>query len=139
MFFAPLVIARDNHWLARKIDFLVRVTRRVPEVPRFAHCRSTVRHHGGRVCRSTTRRCTQASITRPAAITTRGKSQVAPQAFRTERHYCGTSNRARGRCRAVCTRVQVFRNGSQCPREAGVKCPVACRRRPTTSEYLRCG
>ena len=35
--------AGPHHWLARKIDFLVRVSRRVPKVPRFDHCRSTVR------------------------------------------------------------------------------------------------
>lgn len=39
---------RHDHWLARKIDFLVRVTRRVPEVPRFFRCRSTVRGDAGK-------------------------------------------------------------------------------------------
>lgn len=98
--FCAFGVSTEYHWLARKIDFLVRVSRRVPEVPRFYRCRSTVRHHGGGRCEAP--KTVYAGIHHAPGCTPRtGKPQVATQAFRTERRYCGTSNQMPGgNCRA---------------------------------------
>lgn len=108
---------RHDHWLARKIDFLVRVTRRVPEVPRFFHCRSTVRGAGVKAPRRT-----RGNPSRARLHTTCSKPHLAAQAFGTERRYCGASNRGKhqgatvGRPARPSGTRKLFRNGSQCPR-----------------------
>ena len=93
--FCAFGVSTEYHWLARKIDFLVRVSRRVPKVPRFYRCRSTVRHLGGGGWQAP--ETVYAGIHHAPGCTPRnGKPQVATQAFRTERRYCGTSNRSQG-------------------------------------------
>ena len=125
MFFTPLVIF--DYWLARKIDFLVRVSRRVPEVPRFGHCRSTVRQPRW-TCTAEMRYVTMSlKPSRARRHTMHGKPHFAAQAFKTERHYCGTNNRCQGPVpgglqREPHKRFVMDRN----VRKAGGKCPVTC-------------
>ena len=132
MFFAPLVF-RNDHWLARKIDFLVRVSRRVPKVPRFYHCRSTVRRpvgaDGVRVNPS------RARLQTPRAVSPTSRHRPSELSVATVGQATGTKGQLSGDL-ASCD-AELFRNGSQCPLDAGDKCPAAVHRWPTAGECLR--
>lgn len=125
--------ARSAHWLARKIDFLVRVSRRVPKVPQFRlmHRRSGERRWPMARCRympqhtlpSAHRDCE--SITLPAAHHARSsrnrEGTSPPYARRRLRHPRGGRQHEPG---TGCWNGQGrIRNGSRCPHTASDKCP----------------
>lgn len=109
-----------DHWLARKIDFLVRVSRRVPEVPRCVHCRSAVRRLGWR-CKGAGARLRDGARGNPS----RARRQTPRVVRSSSRHRpselsVATVNQATtpggtaGRLRPKGSEA-TFRNGSQCP------------------------
>ena len=79
----------------------------------------------------------------PGCTPRTGKPQVATQAFRTERRYCGTSNQMpRGRCRACSQRK--LTNRFVMDRNVLVRQEISALRwtgrgRPAAGEYLRRG